>query len=73
MENIIFKKTWKLFGTNIRFLCGKSLEEHIQETGKKFDIHCRTEYLHLMEAWNRKTLCRDYLPIFEKIENQILN
>ena len=73
MENMLSKKAWEKLGEGNCFLCGKSLEEHIQETGKKFDIHCRTEYLHLMEAWNRKTLCRDYLPVFEKIENQILN
>ena len=53
---MLSKKAWELFGENNRFLCGKSLEEHIQDTRKRFDMHCRTKYLHLMEAWNWKTL-----------------
>ena len=73
MKNMIFKKAWELFGEDNCFLCGKSLEEHIQDTGRRFDMHFRTDYHHLMEAWNWKTLCRDCLPILEKIENQVLD
>ena len=73
MGNAIYKMAWELFGEDNCFLCGKSLEEHIQDTGKRFDMHCRTEYLHLMEAWNWKTICRDCLPIFDKIEKQVLD
>jgi len=73
IENMIFKKVWKLFRANSCFLCDNSLDEHIKETGKRFDMHCRAEYLYLMEAWNWKTLCKDCLSVFEKIENQILN
>jgi len=72
-ENGLFKKAWELFGEDNCFLCGKSLGEHIQETGKRFEMHCRTEYLHLMEAWNWKALCRDCVPIFKEIENQVLD
>jgi len=73
MENMIFKKAWELLGENNCFLCGKSLEEHIQDTGKRFDMHCRTEHNFLMEKWNWKTVCRDCLPIFDEIENQVLD
>ena len=73
MENTILKKAWELFGESICFLCGKSIEGHIQDKGKRFDMYCRTEYHLLMEAWNWKTVCRDCLPILEKIENQVLN
>jgi len=55
------------------FLCGKSLEEHIAETGKRFDMYCRTGYFHLMEAWNWKTVCRGCLSVLEKIEDQVIN
>ena len=72
-ENGLFKKAWELFGEDNCFLCGKSLGEHIQETGKRFEMHCRTEYLHLMEAWNWKALFRDCVPIFKEIENQVLD
>ena len=69
-ENGLFKKTWELFGEDNCFLCGNSLGEHILETGGRFEMQCRTEYLHLMEAWNWKTLCRDCVPIIKEIENQ---
>ena len=72
MKKIIFKKAWELFGENNCFLCGKSLEKHIRVTGKRFEMYCRTEDHHLMEAWNWKTLCRGCLPILEKIENRVL-
>ena len=42
-------------------------------TGKRFDMYCRTEYQHLMESWNWKTVCIDCLPDIEKIENQVLD
>jgi hypothetical protein len=70
---MLSKKAWDLFGEGNCFLCGKSLEVHIQDTGKRFDMYCRTEYLHLMEVWNWKTVCRDCLPVIEKIENQVLD
>jgi hypothetical protein len=73
MENMIFKKAWEKLGENNCFLCGKSLEDHIIETGGRFDVHCRTEHLHLMESWNWKTVCRECLPVIEKIENQVLD
>ena len=73
MENMIFKKAWELLGEDSCFLCGKSLEDHIIETGGKFSMYCRTEYLHLMEAWNWKTVCRDCLPVIGKVENQVLD
>ena len=69
MEEIILNIAWNLLGQDNCFLCGKSLEEHIEETGKSFDMHCRTGYLHRMEAWNWKTVCSDCLPVLEKIEN----
>jgi hypothetical protein len=72
MENAIFKKAWELLGEDRCFLCGKSLAEHIQETGKRFDMYCRSEYHHLMESWNWKTVCRDCLPVIEEVENQVL-
>ena len=72
MESTIFKKAWELFGEDTCFLCSKSLEEYIQDKGKRFDMYCRTEYHHLMEAWNWKTVCKECLPILEKIENQVL-
>jgi hypothetical protein len=73
MDNAIFNKAWELVGQNNCFLCGKSLDEHIQDTGKRFDMYCRTEYHHLMESWNWKTVCRDCLPVIEKIESQVLD
>jgi hypothetical protein len=73
MKNAISKKSWELFGEENCFLCGKSLDEHIQETGKRFDMYCRTEYHYLMESWNWKTVCRDCLPVIEKIEHQVLD
>ena len=73
MENMIFKKAWELFGERNCFLCGKSLEEHVQDTGKRFDMYSRTEYQHLMESWNWKTVCIDCLPAIEKIESQVLD
>lgn len=73
MENIIVKKAWELVGEHNCFLCDKSLEEHIQETGKRFDMYCRTENLHRIESWNWKTVCIDCLPVIEKIENQVLD
>jgi hypothetical protein len=72
MENAIFKKAWERLGADSCFLCGKSLAEHIQETGKRFDMYCRTEFRHLMESWNWKTICRDCLPVIEEVENQVL-
>ena len=48
MENAISKKAWKLFGEGNCFLCGKSLAEHMQDTGKRFDMYCRTDNLHRM-------------------------
>ena len=73
MNNLLSKKAWEKLGQGNCFLCGKSLEEHIQNTGKRFDMYCRTEYHHLMESWNWKTVCRDRLPVIEKIENQVLD
>ena len=73
MKNIISKKAWELLGEDNCFLCNKSLGKHLQQTGKRFDMYCRTEYHYLMEAWNWKTLCRDCLPDIEKIENQVLD
>ena len=73
MENMLSKKAWKKLGEGNCFLCGKSLESHIIETGKRFDMYCRTEFHHLMEAWNWKTVCSDCLPVIEKIENQVLD
>jgi hypothetical protein len=73
MENMIFKKAWQLFGKDNCFLCNKSLESHIIETGGRFSMYCRTKYHHLMESWNWKTVCRDCLPVIEKIENQVLD
>ena len=70
---MLSKKAWDLFGENNCFLCGKSLEEHLMEKGKRFEMYCRTEYHFLMENWNWKTLCRDCLPVIEKIENQVLD
>ena len=70
---MIFKKAWELLGEDNCFLCGKSLESHIIETGKRFEMYSRTKYHFLMEAWNWKTVCRDCLPILEKIENQVLD
>jgi hypothetical protein len=72
MENAIFKKAWELLGEESCFLCGKSLAVHIQETGKRFDMYCRTEYHHLMVSWNWKTVCRGCLPVIEEVENQVL-
>ena len=72
-ENGIYKKAWELFGEDNCFLCGKSLGENIQETGKRFEMHCRTEHLHLMEAWNWKTLCDDCVPLFKDAEEQVLD
>jgi hypothetical protein len=72
-ENEIFKKAWELLGEDNCFLCDKSLEQHIQETGNRFEMHCRTEYLYLMEAWNWKTLCRDCVSILKEIESQVLD
>jgi hypothetical protein len=72
MENLILKKAWEKLGKDNCFLCGKSFVEHIQATGKRFDMYCRTEYHYLMESWNWKTVCRDCLPVIEKIENQVL-
>ncbi len=73
MKNIISKKAWELFGKDSCFLCGKSLESHIIDTGKRFDMHCRTGYHHLMKSWNWKTVCISCFPDIEKIENQVLD
>ena len=73
MKNMLFKKAWEKLGKDTCFLCGKNFETHLKETGKRFDMHCRTKYHHLMEAWNWKTVCRDCLPVIEKIENQVLD
>ena len=73
MKKMISKKTWELFGKENCFLCGKSLVENIQDTGKRFDMYCRTEYHHLMESWNWKTVCIDCHPVIEKIESQVLD
>ena len=73
VQNEISEKAWEKLGENICFLCGKSLGENIQDTGKRFIMYCRTGYHFLMEAWNWKTVCRDCLPVIEKIENQVLD
>ena len=73
MRNTISKKACEKLGVNTCFLCGKSLAEHIQDTGKRFSMYCRTEYFHLMESWNWKTVCIDCHPVIEKIENQVLD
>lgn len=73
MKNFVSQKAWELFGQENCFLCGKSLEEHIEETGKRFDMYCRTENHFLMEAWNWKTVCRKCLSALEKIENQAID
>ena len=73
MENAILKKAWELFGKENCFLCGKFLAEHIKDTGKRFDMYCRTEHRHLMEPWNWKTVCIDCRPVIEKIEHQTLD
>jgi hypothetical protein len=73
MKNMLFKKAWELLGEDNCFLCGKSLGKHLQDTGIRFEMYCRTEYLHLMEAWNWKTVCRDCHPVIDKIENQVLD
>jgi hypothetical protein len=73
MKNLLSKKAWELFGEENCFLCGKFLDEHIQDTGKRFEMYCRTEYFHLMESWNWKTVCIGCLPVLEKIENQVLD
>jgi hypothetical protein len=73
VQKEISGKAWEKLGENTCFLCGKSLGEHIQETGQKFEMHCRTEYHHLMEAWNWKTVCKSCLPVIRKIENQVLD
>jgi hypothetical protein len=70
---MISKKAWELFGEDNCFLCGKSLESHIIETGKRFDMFCRNKYHFLMEAWNWKTVCIDCHPVIEKIEHQVLD
>ena len=70
---MISKKAWDLFGKENCFLCSKSLVEHIQDTGKRFDMYCRTENRHLMEPWNWKTVCIGCLPVLEEIENQKLD
>ena len=73
MKDMLSKKAWQLFGEDKCFLCAKSLEEHIQDTGKRFDMYCRTEHRHRMEAWNWKTVCIECLPTLRKIENQELD
>jgi hypothetical protein len=70
---MLSKKAWDLFGENNCFLCGKSIQSHIIETGKRFEMYCRTEHHFLMEKWNWKTVCQDCLPDIEKIENQVLD
>jgi hypothetical protein len=70
---MLSKKAWEKLGEDTCFLCGKSLQEHIQDKGKRFDMYCRTEYQHLMESWNWKTVCIDCRPVFEKIERQVLD
>ena len=72
MENANFKKAWELLGEDRCFLCGKSLAEHIQETGKRFDMYCSSEYRHFMESWNWEIGCRNCLPGIKEIENQVL-
>ena len=39
MKNFISQKAWDLFGQDNCFLCGKTLEEHIEETGKGYEIY----------------------------------
>ena len=70
---MLFKRAWEKLGEDNCFLCGKSLEEHIQDTGKRFDMFCRTKHHFLMESWNWKTVCSECLPVIEKIENQVLD
>ena len=70
---MLSKKACELFGENNCFLCEKSLEGHIQDIGKRFNMYCRTEYLHLMQAWNWKTVCSACLHVLEEIENQVLD
>ena len=67
------KKAWQMFGEDSCFLCRKTLAEHIQETGKRFDMYCRSGLPFLMEAWNWKTVCIGCLPEIEKIEDQSLD
>ena len=43
MKNFISQKAWNLFGQDNCFLYGKTLEEHIEKTSKRFDMYCRTE------------------------------
>jgi hypothetical protein len=40
---------------------------------QEFAMYCRSGYFHLMEAWNWKTVCRECLPVLEKIENQVID
>ena len=70
---MLSKKAWKLFGEGSCFLCGKSLVAYIQETGKRFDMFCRTGNPFLMESWNWKTVCTTCLPDIEEIENQTMD
>lgn len=49
-DNFLSKKAWDLFGQDQCFLCGKCLAEHLEGTGKKFDMYCRTGYFYPMEA-----------------------
>jgi hypothetical protein len=70
---MLSKKAWTLFGRGSCFLCGKTLAVHLEETGRRFAMYCRTRHPHLMEAWNWKTVCIDCLPGIEKIENQVLD
>jgi hypothetical protein len=39
---MLSKKAWELFGENNCFLCGKSIEEHIEDTGKRFGAPVKT-------------------------------
>ena len=73
MKSLLSKKAWELFGKENCFLCGKSLAEHIQDTGNRFNMYCRTEHCHLMEPWNWKTVCITCLPTIAGIENQELD
>ena len=69
---MLSKKAWEKLGESHCFVCGKSFEQHLEETGKRFSMYCRTEFAHLMESWNWKTVCVDCLPVIEDVEKQVL-
>ena len=52
-------KAWKLFGKDHCEVCGRSLEDNIKETGKRFDIHCMSDPKDytIMTKENWKCVC----------------